>query len=125
MTLEGVPPLKNQKQPPADLFEEIFEIQELLEAFQRGGARQDTEKEDLKKSLSHEKQELEKRQEGLERRLGDLFHCWDRYQEGERQEKDLGEGKQILDEMRDILSTRSYLATVIRDLRRALASQGV
>ena len=120
LTLEGEPPAKNQKQPPADLFEEIFEIQELIEEFKNSKDEPDSSNRVLKDNLEKEKKGLEERRGELEKGLSRLFQKWDLYQKEDSKEDRMEEKKEILKEIRDILYNRSYLNTVIRDIGNAL-----
>jgi molecular chaperone HscB len=120
LTLEGEPPSKNQKQPPADLFEEIFEIQELIEDFRKSKDEPDSLDSALKENLEKEKRDLEGRRGELEKELVGLFQKWDLFHKGSLKEERIEEKKKIFKEIRDILYNRSYLNTVIRDIGKAL-----
>ena len=118
LELEGEALQKNQTQPPADLFDEIFEIQETLEEFRDAHDGPEDHGEVLKSKLQEEKKGLEGKQGVLEERLKALFKEWDQLQEGLSPSM---ERKTLLKKMREILSHRSYMITIIRDLDRGLA----
>lgn len=101
--------------PPSDLFEEILELQESLEAFRTAGPA--GVRPDLQDRLQTHRGTLEARQRRLESRLLELFGQWDRLQDREaggqkvRAEKDA-----VLKEMQEILSHRTYLTNIVNDL---------
>ena len=97
--------------PPAELFEEILELQE---------ARQEhraTKKPEDRSRLQGALSDLRDRKAGAEEELYGLFGEWDRLldQPGEQQE-----GRKLLERMRGILATRAYLGTVISDIDQDL-----
>lgn len=91
--------------PPAELFEEIMELQE---ARQELAASPADEQPALRRRLEAARGELESRHVELDRRLGALFPAWD--------DADEVAGRALLARMREILATRAYLRTVLRDL---------
>jgi len=104
--------------PPADLFEEVLELQETLETFgQLAPQGPSSDLEALRKKLQDEREHLEKRQAEMEASLQDKFNAWDQLQErtvppGEaREEKNM-----ILREMQEILSHRTYVRNMVNDL---------
>lgn len=103
-----------RNQPPDDLFEEILELQEDLEAY-RALEPSDPERDAVRARLDQERIHLEERQRDMERRLFELFDDWDRLQDaqpdGGRRDKDA-----ILKEMREILSNRTYVKNIVNDL---------
>jgi molecular chaperone HscB len=104
--------------PPADLFEEILELQEDLDEFRSLSAEENTsEQAALQTKLIGEREHLEQRQRAMESDLLSLFTQWDRLQAQDdhnpavRAEKDA-----TLKHMREILSNRTYLRNIINDL---------
>ena len=105
--------------PPAELFEEILALQEDLEEFQALSDEQDsTRKKELREKISGDHAMLEQRQKDMEQRLTSLFTTWDKLQQHENQE-DPGHKEQkakALQEMREILSNRTYVQNIVQDL---------
>jgi Fe-S protein assembly co-chaperone HscB len=98
-----------QAKPPADLFEEILELQEARMELQTADP---DEAPALRARLEDARSELEARRSGTEAALTACFPEWDAGDETTR--------RQVLGRMRDILATRAYLRTVLRDLGAAL-----
>jgi len=104
--------------PPADLFEEVLELQETLETFRQLAPQgPSSDLEALRKKLQDEREHLEKRQAEMEASLQDKFNAWDQLQErtvppGEARE----EKNTILREMQEILSHRTYVRNMVNDL---------
>jgi molecular chaperone HscB len=99
-----------QAKPPADLFEEILELQEARMELQTADAE---EVPALRARLESAREELEPRRAGAEAELAACFPEWDAGDDATR--------RRVLGRMRDILATRAYLRTVLRDLGAALA----
>ena len=104
--------------PPADLFEEILELQEDLETFrglkQQGGS---PELEPLREKLQQERRHLETRQAEMESELRAKFDDWDGLQSGEPDSPPRREDKaKILREMQEVLSHRTYVRNIVADL---------
>jgi molecular chaperone HscB len=104
--------------PPADLFEEILELQEDLEAHRSLPVETSSvERQRLQSKLRSQREHLEQRQVTMESDLEGLFSEWDALlgqgapEVGMRAKKDA-----ILKRMRDILSNRTYLRNIINDL---------
>jgi molecular chaperone HscB len=98
-----------QAKPPADLFEEIMELQEARQELEAAGPEPPAE---LRERLTAARADLEARREATQADLVGLFPGWDAAGETER--------GRLLGRMRDILATRAYLATILRDLGAAL-----
>ncbi len=123
LQLEKSPVEKNQKQPPADLFEEIFEIQEIIEELRNSKEAGLDSKEVLKGKLEEEKKGLEAKRGGLEGCLQTLFDLWDGLvKDGVPSDAKKDDKKRLLEEMRVILARRSYINTIIRDIGKELES---
>ena len=104
--------------PPADLFEEILELQEDLESFRQlapEGSSSDLEK--LRTKLQGEREHLESRQGKMEASLYVQFNEWDQLQQQNPEPQDAREEKdRILRGMREILSDRTYVSNMVNDL---------
>jgi molecular chaperone HscB len=101
-----------QARPPADLFEEILELQEARMELPTAGP---DEAPVLRARLEEARTGFEARRAGAEAELAACFPEWDAGDEATR--------RRLLGRMRDILATRAYLRTVLRDLGAALAVQ--
>lgn len=104
--------------PPGDLFEEILELQEDVEAFrdmvQQGPS---PESEQLREKLQRDRIHLEERQAKMELALREKFSDWDRLQtKGEASNQLREEKTKVLREMQEILSNRTYVRSIITDL---------
>lgn len=104
--------------PPADLFEEILALREDLERFRSAPPDQDLAgREPLRARLQADREALERRQKDLETRLSELFTAWDSLQgRTEQCERLQAEKDAVLNEMREILSNRTYLRNIVDDL---------
>jgi molecular chaperone HscB len=101
-----------QAKPPADLFEEILELQEARMELPTAGP---DEAPALRARLEEARSGFEARRAGVERELEACFPEWDA--------GDAVTRRHLLGRMRDILATRAYLRTALRDLGAALAVQ--
>ncbi|MEC4890664.1 MAG: Fe-S protein assembly co-chaperone HscB [Nitrospira sp.] len=107
--------------PPADLFEEILELQETLDEF-RASDRTSSEAAALRTQLQSERATLEQRQRDMEAQIQELFGQWDALQDrGEATEQACAERNRILKAMRDILSNRTYVKNIVNDLVATIA----
>jgi len=102
-----------QARPPADLFEEIMELQEARQELEAAGA---DALRGLRARLEAARGELEVRRQTTDGELVALFPRWDGAGEDER--------RRLLGRMRDVLATRAYLKTVLRDLGATLETVG-
>ncbi|MBX3335426.1 MAG: Fe-S protein assembly co-chaperone HscB [Nitrospira sp.] len=108
--------------PPADLFEEILELQDTLEQY-RASDRESDEGQQLRKTLQTEKQTLDRRREEMESQLRQLFTGWDQLQDrGEATSQARAERDRILKQMRELLSHRTYINNIVNDLAATIAS---
>jgi molecular chaperone HscB len=98
-----------QARPPADLFEEIMELQEAREELE--GAESD-QVPALRVRLEAARAELDGRRARTEPALMALFPRWEAAADAER--------GALLGEMRDLLAERAYLKTIVRDLDTTL-----
>lgn len=102
--------------PPADLFEEILELQDSLDEF-RATDRESAEGQRLRISLQGEQRKLEQRKCAMESQLQQLFTEWDALQDrGEATSQARTERDRLLKEMRDLLSHRTYVNNIVNDL---------
>ena len=107
--------------PPADLFEEILELQDTLDEF-RASDRTSDAAGALRTRLQSERATLEQRQRDMETQIQRLFGRWDALQDrGEATEQARAERDRILKEMRDILSNRTYVKNIVNDLIATIA----
>lgn len=107
---------------PPDLLEEIMELQEALEEFKQLRRTPSGEGARLKETLMAKRDRLGARKDILEKDLLSLFQEWDRFQD---QRPDYADGpeehrKSLLRRMKDLLSARAYLRTVLQDLDEGL-----
>lgn len=103
---------------PAELFDELLEIQELLGEFKF--ADEGSEKDAQRGQLTVKRDELAGIQEQRAAALtGDLFRRWDALQDA--REPALEERARLLTEMRRILDERAYLRRMLNTLNEALA----
>jgi molecular chaperone HscB len=102
--------------PPADLFEEILDLQDTLDAY-RAGSPSSEQGRQLLARLQHERESLERRQQELEQELQRLFAEWDALQDrGQGDEQSRLERDRLLKRMREILSNRTYIKNIVNDL---------
>ncbi len=102
--------------PPSDLFEEILELQETLDAF-RTMERGDPDAQPLVAELIKERAALEERKLEMEHQLVQLFTEWDALQDrGEATDQTRSERARLLKRMRELLSNRTYVNHIVNDL---------
>lgn len=102
--------------PPADLFEEILELQETLEEYRSSDPSSQTGQR-LRVKLQTEQHTLEQRKQEMETRLERLFVEWDALQDrAEATSESRAERDRLLKQMREILSNRTYVKNIVNDL---------
>ncbi len=107
--------------PPADLFEEILELQDTLDEY-RASDRDSDQGHRLRATLQTEQQTLERRREEMESQLRQLFTDWDQLQDrGEATSQARAERDRVLKHMRDLLSNRTYVNNIVSDLAATIA----
>lgn len=107
--------------PPADLFEEILELQDTLDEFRASDRTSDVATV-LRVTLQSERAMLEQRQRDMEAQIQQLFGLWDALQDrGEATDQARAERGRILKDMRDILSNRTYVKNIVNDLVATIA----
>lgn len=107
--------------PPADLFEEILELQDTLEEY-RSSERDSQDSRELRVTLEAEQRALEQRKQEMEAQLQQLFTEWDQLQDrGEATSQTRVERDRLLKQMRDLLSNRTYITSIVNDLAATIA----
>ncbi len=102
--------------PPADLFEEILELQDTLNEY-RAADRSSTTGQQLRTKLQTEQLTLEQRKQDMETSLQQLFTDWDRLQDqGDATSQARAERDRLLKQIREILSNRTYVKSIANDL---------
>ena len=102
--------------PPADLFEEILELQETLEEYRASDQSSQTGQH-LRSKLQSEQHTLEERKQEMETQLQQLFVEWDALQDrGEATSDARAQRDLLLKRMREILSNRTYVRNIVNDL---------
>jgi molecular chaperone HscB len=102
--------------PPADLFEEILELQDTLNEY-RAADRASETASTLRTRLRSEQSRLEQRQRIMEDALQQLFVQWDALQDRvEATSQARTERDRILKQMRENLSNRTYVKNIVSDL---------
>ncbi len=104
--------------PPADLFEEILELQEDMETFRGLSPEKDsTERAELREKLQRERERLEGRQEEMEKALGAKYQEWDGLQIANADPSEARDQKNgVLRSMQEILSNRTYICNMANEL---------
>jgi molecular chaperone HscB len=102
--------------PPADLFEEILELQETLEEYRRSDQSSE-EGRRLRAQLQTEQHRLEQRKHEMDAQLERLFVEWDSLQDrGDASSQSRAERDRLLKHMREILSNRTYVKNIVNDV---------
>ncbi len=102
--------------PPADLFDEILELQETLDAYREIDRTSEAAKTHRAR-LDAAKTALEQRQQTMEGELAHLFTEWDALQDrGEANDQTRSMREDILKRMRSTLSNRTYVKNIVNDL---------
>ena len=104
--------------PPADLFEEILELQDDMEAFRSHDPQEDSEEMTaLRRTLQKAQESLTQRLQQLDTQLFDTFKVWDALQEENSETEDVRVKKEnVLKEMQGILSNRTYVRNIVNDV---------
>jgi molecular chaperone HscB len=104
--------------PPADLFEEILELQEDLESYRSAVATHDRSGIGAHAAkLQTDRAGLEQRFADMDRSLDGLFTRWDELQVRAPQPDALRQGKDaVLKDLRELLSNRTYLRNILNDV---------
>jgi molecular chaperone HscB len=104
--------------PPADLFEEILELQEDMETFRGLSSEGDsTERTELRQKLQCEREHLEDRQAEMEKLLRAKYYEWDQLQNANADPDEARDQKNVvLRSMQEILSNRTYICNMVNEL---------
>jgi molecular chaperone HscB len=110
---------------PPDLLEEILELHETLERYGQLRKTAPDKAVDVQNILLVEKGRIADRITTLEKELFELFDPWDRWQDqrdsvSPDQQK---QGRALLERMKDLISARSYLRTLLQDLNSQLSDK--
>lgn len=110
--------------PPADLFDEILELQEDLDEFRSlSGEDSGDRRQELLEKLQADRRTLEARKAQMETRLREQFSRWDELpSDGDvtvQAQKDA-----VLMGMQEILSNRTYVKNIVNDLAAATSPTG-
>ena len=104
--------------PPADLFDEILELQEDLDEFRSLSAGEsDDRRQELLEKLQADRRTLEARKAHMEDRLREQFSRWDALPtEAEGDATVQTQKDAVLAGMQEILSNRTYVKNIVNDL---------
>jgi len=117
LSLEGFKEAE-KKSPPPDLLEEVFELNmqvEELKAAKKMG--DDAEVSEAREALEDALQGLKEKLNQIDERLFALFADWDKAVDLTTGD---GERKAALDRMSELLSHRSYIRNLVRDIKEEL-----
>ena len=103
-------------EPPHDLFEEIFTLQETIESFKAASAN---EQNDLARSLIEQQACFKKRFDREQEAIQTLAKAWDQL-EANREQDFTQDQKTCVQQMRQCLSHQGYLNRVLNDLSLVL-----
>lgn len=112
--------------PPADLFDEILELQEDLEEFRSLSAGEsDERRQELLEKLQADRRTLEARKAQMESRLQEQFSRWDALPtEADADATVQAQKDAVLTGMQEILSNRTYVKNIVNDLVAATSPTG-
>jgi molecular chaperone HscB len=104
--------------PPADLFEEILELQEDMETFRSLQSDNDSmERNELREKLQREREHLEDRQAEMEKALRAKYQEWDQVQTANPDAREARDQKNaVLRSMQEVLSNRTYICNMVNEL---------
>jgi molecular chaperone HscB len=116
LTLEGYK--EAEKKAPPDLLEEVFELNMQIEEL-RGAKRigDEVEAAAARSSIEEALTDLHKKLQGIDQRLFALFEDWDSAFD---REATGDEKKLLLDGVSELLSHRSYIRNLVRDIKEEL-----
>jgi len=115
LSLEGYK--EAEKKAPPDLLEEVFELNmqvEELKAARKMG--DDDEIAEARKSLEEALRNLQEKMAALDSKLRSLFGKWDAALETGTE----ADRKAVLDRMSELLSHRSYIRNLVRDIKEEI-----
>ncbi|HYP29780.1 MAG TPA: Fe-S protein assembly co-chaperone HscB [Blastocatellia bacterium] len=116
LALEGYK--EAEKKAPPDLLEEVFELNMQVEELKAAKKMADEDGiEEARGALEEALSGLNEKMGGLDARLSGLFDAWD-------EAVDTGAGgderKKVLDRMSELLSHRSYVRALVRDIKEEI-----
>ncbi|PYP90156.1 MAG: Fe-S protein assembly co-chaperone HscB [Blastocatellia bacterium AA13] len=101
-----------EKRAPADLLEEVFELNMQIEELKNAKkAGDEQEAQEARESLEEALTGLKQRLAGIDDTIFSLFSQWDAAIAAEN-----GSGKTVLDDISELLSNRSYIRSLIREI---------
>ena len=107
-----------EKKAPADLLEEVFELNMHIEELKAAKKIADEDEvAEARSALKETLQGLDQKLEKIDNRLLELFDEWDRVAVEAASEE---QKKQVLDRMSELLSHRSYIHNLVRDINEEL-----
>lgn len=107
-----------EKKAPPDLLEEVFELNMQIEEMKAAKKMGDTDEvNQARESLEEALQGLKEKLSGIDERLFEAFANWDRAVEVATS---TDERKAALDRMSELLSHRSYIRNLVRDVKEEL-----
>ena len=116
LALEGYK--EAEKRAPADLLEEVFELNMQIEELRAAKKTGDEdEAAEARSSIEETLADLYKKLEGIDLRISTLFDEWD---EALDQSFEPDVKKSLLDRMSELLSHRSYIRNLVRDIKEEL-----
>lgn len=116
LTLEGYK--EAEKKAPPDLLEEVFELNMQIEELRAAKMTGDEgEAVEARSSIEETLTDLHKKLQGIDERLSNLFEEWDSALD---REATSDEKKPLLNRMSDLLSHRSYIRNLVRDIKEEL-----
>jgi molecular chaperone HscB len=116
LTLEGYK--EAEKKAPPDLLEEVFELNMQIEELRAAKKTGDEdEAAEARSSIEEALTDLHKKLQGIDEQLFRLFDDWDSSLD---REAPPDERKPLLNRMSDLLSHRSYIRNLVRDIKEEL-----
>lgn len=116
LTLEGY--REAEKKAPPDLLEEVFELNMQIEELRAAKKTGDEdEAAEARSSIEEALTDLHKKLQGLDERL---FKCFEEWDSALDREATSDERKPLLNRMSDLLSHRSYIRNLVRDIKEEL-----
>jgi len=116
--VEGGEDIKTEA--PADLFEEIFTLQEALEEAKTLPPGESDAKNALFSTLKASSESLQTRQNEVRKELGVLSGKWDMLEGSEKDKAFTAQQMAGLQEMKKILSHRAYLERMVKNIRTVI-----
>lgn len=109
--------------PPADLFEEILDLQEDLEKFHASSGEEDNhQRTRLREKLQNARKNLEIRLNEIESNLFKEFRNWDALLVENMEKEGVPEKKKIiLKTMQELLSNRTYVRNIVKELLETIS----